>query len=428
MRERERITKRVVDAIKPDKDRTFVLCDKDLTGFRLRVRNTGRMTYEVRYYFGQRERLFVIGDHGIPWTADEARTKALWVLRQVEAGLDPQAAKRAGRAAETIKELIDRYLEEGPAEKPEKRASSWATDRLNLRRHVEPRLGTSVARDLTPADLSRWQKDVSDGKTAAREKTRKHGLSIVRGGKGVAARSMRTLSAMLSWAVRQGLLSENPAKSVAKISDGHRNRFLSVEEATRLWSAIAALEASGGLQADHAALFRLLALTGARRGEILGLRWSEVDFERSQLVLPADRHKAGAKGRGRVIQLSREAVDVLAGLRVAAAGTKPKPPLPLVFPDTTGKRPIVPPKRAWERVRAAADLPELRLHDLRHTFASLLIAEGVPLAIVGKALGHTKAATTERYAHLRDDATRRGADQVGSIYVLAGAPAKELPN
>lgn len=186
---------------------------------------------------------------------------------------------------------------------------------------------------------------------------------------------------------------------------------------------MAELETAKKLRPDVADLFRLLALTGARRGEILGLRWSEIDLERGLIVLPPDRHKSGSAGKSRTIHIDASAVAILRARQrsVLATDARLKRIVPWVFPKQDGKSPMEPPKRAWLAVRKAAGLDVLRLHDLRHTYASLLLAEGTPLALVGKALGHAKASTTERYAHLRDDITRNGASVVASIYTPAPA-------
>lgn len=151
-------------------------------------------------------------------------------------------------------------------------------------------------------------------------------------------------------------------------------------------------------------------LTGARRGEILGLRWCEVDLPRALIVLAPDRHKTGSNGRVRPIALPQPAVAILASM--ARKST-------YVFPDSSGLAPITDLKRSWPKVIAAAKLPGLRVHDLRHTFASFAVTAGAPLYLVGKALGHAKASTTERYAHLRPEALHSVADQVARSWATA---------
>ncbi len=429
-----RLSKRTVDAIARPASGFVRVWDTELKGFYVRVRANGRMTYELRYRVGRRQAALTIGDHGT-FTPEQARQAASEAKRAVRQGGDPLAARRAVDQAITLRELIERYLSEGPVDKPNKRASSWATDATNLRRHVEPLLGARAVKDLTPGDLSRWQRDVAIGKTARRGKTAKElgaatpgssqgekpktrGRVVVRGGRGAAARAMTSFSSMLSWAARAGIIEGNPALRVEKLISGRRERFLTGSEAATLWVKLAEMEEVGAISRDHADLFRLLALTGARRGEVLGLCWREVDFERSMIVLPPDRHKAGSKGHGRTLHLDAAALGILrARQRVNGDAQRI---VPWVFAKLDGSGPIEPPKRAWAAVRKMAGMPDLRLHDLRHTYASLLLQDGVPLAHVGKALGHRKAATTERYAHLRDEATQRGAAVVAAVYA-AGA-------
>lgn len=419
-----RLTRRTVEAAQSDEARELRIWDSELKGFHLRVWPTGRKVYCLRYRAGARQRSITIGVHGSPWKADTARSEAFRLLAEISAGADPLMARQELRQATTVAELIDLYLDEGPKQLPNKRASSWATDRTNLERHVRPLLGLRHVRDLRPPDISRWQSDVASGKTARNDNgRRKRGRTRVRGGRGAAGRAMCTLAAMLAWAVRNGQITRSPAdrdSGVQKIKSRMRERFLSAQEARNLQAAIDRLErerpkglkprgrvygetAQPGIPRDHADAIRLLMLTGARRGEILGLRWNEVDLERGLIVLAPERHKGGGSGRVRPIALPHHAVSILCRMTRRSA---------YVFPDSSGVAPITDLKRSWPKVLAEANLPGLRIHDLRHTFASFAVAAGAPLYLVGKALGHTKASTTERYAHLRPEALHGIADRV----------------
>lgn len=407
---RAKITKTVVDACRPIEGVRYCVWDTEIKGFRLRVMPTGRKVYELRYRVGSRQRLSTIGTHGSPWTADAARSRAKTMLFSVAQGEDPQADKEKARGALTVAELVTLYLEQGPADKPGKRASSWATDKYNLKRHAEPLLGNKVARDLSAADLAQWQAAVTSGKTAMQGKSdKKRGSVNVRGGPGAAARAMRTVAAMLAWAKKRGLIESNAATDVAKIKDGRRERYLTDEEARRLWEAVGVLEASkdGGITADHAAAFKLLMLTGARRSEILGLRWTEVDLRRKLLLLPPLRHKSGGTSRPKAIPLPGAAVAILEGRKRTGE---------YVFRPSSTDQPMPPPKRAWARVLEVAGVKDASFHVLRHTLASFAIADGASLYAVGKALGHAKAETTQRYAHLRDDATAKLTEGASSRY------------
>jgi integrase len=419
--QRAKITKRVVDAAEPLADDRYCIWDTEIKGFRLRVMPTGRKVYELRYRIGSRQRLSTIGTHGSPWTPDAARDRAKAMLFGLTVGDDPQVAKEKSRQAMTVSDLIELYLQQGPADKPEKRASSWTTDKYNLCRHAEPVLGKRVARDVSTSDFSQWQAAVAAGKTAVRAKSDvKHASVNVRGGPGAAARAMRTVAAMFAWAKNRGLLEDNPAAAVAKIKDGRRERYLSDEEAKSLWDAVARLEGAtdGGISSDQADAFRLLMLTGARRGEVLGLRWAEVDLRRKLLLLPPLRHKMGGSSRPKAIPLPAAAATVLA--RRNRTGE-------YVFGSTDADKPLTPQKAAWKRVLTAAGVTDASFHVLRHTLASFAIADGASLYVVGKALGHAKAESTQRYAHLRDDATAKAAEGAAGRYTRPQAESAKEP-
>src|SRR5207237_5683718 len=181
--------------------------------------------------------------------------------------------KNSARGVPTVTELADLYLDEGPAEKPNKKASSWATDRSNIERHIKPLLGRKVAASLTQADVARFQADVAAGKNTADMRTKKRGRAIVSGGKGTAARSLAVLGAMLQFAVGRGLLPANPAKGVQLLKQTKRERFLSTADLARLADTMATMQQEEELGSIAVAAVRLLLLTGARKGEILGLRW-----------------------------------------------------------------------------------------------------------------------------------------------------------
>jgi integrase len=386
------------------------------------------------------------------------------------------AAKVSERQAMTVCELADRYLAEGPAEKPNKKESSWGTDRSNIERHIKPLLGRKVAKSLTASDVARFQADVAAGKSAADIKTKKQGRAIVEGGKGTAARSLAVLGAMLQFGVARGVLPANPAKGVKLFKGEKKERFLSEAEVAALGDALSEMEAEG-LNKNAAAAVRLLLLTGCRKDEILSLRWDYVDFERHCLRLPDS--KTGAK----VVPVAAAAMELLAGLPKRGAWVLPAS-APRAETKTTPNADLghyTGLQKAWERIReraavvaAAADpetpsgeliarlkkekaqqladeqadkksseaersvtaiaptftecvdaaraegwefpagLANLRLHDLRHSFASFAVADGATLFMVGKVLGHKQARTTEVYAHLADDPLRAVADRAAN--------------
>jgi integrase len=401
-----KITKRTVDAAPlPDMEEgDRFLWDTELKGFGLRIKPTGVKSYVLKYRIGSRTRRLTIGKHGPLWTAEDARRRALDLLHSVKEGRDPAAEKSEAREALTVGSLADLYLAEGPAEKPNKKASSWVTDRSNIERHLKPRLGRKIASALTQADIAKFQADVAVGKSKADIKTGRRGRAIVEGGRGTAARSLAVLGAMLQFAVGRKLIASNPAKGVPLLKGKKKERFLSEAEVARLAEAVSGMEAERKLSATAAAAVRLLMLTGCRKSEILSLRWEWVDFERSCLRLPDS--KTGAK----VVPLAASAMGLLSEFLRKS---------PYVLPAARGAGHYTGLQKDWERVRLRAGLPGLRLHDLRHSFASFAVADGNTLFMVGKVLGHKQARTTEVYAHLADDPLRAVADRTAARIAAA---------
>jgi integrase len=357
-----------------------------------------------------------------------ARDKALELITALNRGDDPSAI--LGQVANTdtpspsivepkafqpttISELFDLYLREGPQDKPLKRESSWGVDRSCYIRHIQPLLGDRVAAHLRPSDLAAFQAKVAAGETSADIRTKKQGRAIVKGGPGVAARAMRCLSAMLNWAIWRELLKDNPAKHVQKYRDAERDRPLTEDEARRVWAALDDAETAWLLTRDMADIIRLIMLTGARRNEIVELRWSEVDLDRSRLVLPPVRTKMGGLNRSRIIALSDPA-RLIIEKRTPGRGT-------WVFMSERVDKPLVGVNRAWEKVRAIIGLPDVRLHDLRHSFATFAVEGGASLYVVGKSLGHRKSASTERYAHI-GDLPQRGVAALVAARILTPRP------
>jgi len=286
-------------------------------------------------------------------------------------------------------------LAEGPVTKPSKRLSSWKADRSNLNNHVGPRIGRKLVRELTRSDCLTLYRDIAAGTIKSDRRTKKRGRAIVRGGAGIAKRTLGTFSAMLSWATEHDLVTENPAKGLRLPAQRSLERFLSREEAARLLATLDEMTADKSLSEAHADIVRLLLFTGARKGEIVGLRWSEIDLDRRRLVLPPERTKAGGKTGVRRIPLSGNAAEIL------SARTRETDDY--VFPSRRGDGATTEMQSSWEAIRKRAALPGVRLHDLRHSFASFAVADGESLFLVGKVLGHASMAMTERYAHLADD-------------------------
>lgn len=426
---RANITNRLLERLDPQPQRYDVF-DGTVRGFHIRVNPNGVMTYRFKYVAAGRQRVMTIGEHGSPWTADGARKRAEVLRGIVKAGGDPVAQAEAQRAAEaeelrraiTVKQLVERWLDEGPYAAPNKRATSWAHDASRLRRHIIPLLGNVPANALRRADIEKAQRDIRDGKTAIEEKSsKKRGLARVQGGPSIARGAIVSLSACYSWAVAQELVSANPVTNVKKIAAVKRERFLTDGETARLLDTVSAMESEHKLSSQHADTMRLLLLTGARKREISDLTWPEINLTHGVIVLPPDRSKTGAK----TIPLNAPAAAILSERANANERLPKRKQSPFVFPAQLSRNiPAQGLQKAWERVRTRANLESVRLHDLRHSYASFAAAGGASMALIAKALGHTQVATTERYAHFGSDPVKQLAEKVGERIVGAQRAAK----
>ncbi len=397
-----KIIKRTVDAAKSGKRDAFIW-DTELKGFGLKVTPAGNRIYIVQYRTGGRgspTRRFTIGQHGAPWTPDKARTEAKRLLGDIADGKDPQSTKTAERAAITVRELCDLYLEDGCETK---KASTIATDKGRIERHIKPLLGRKRVIDLTPNDIRRFMSDIAKGKTTATVKTGKQGLARVTGGKGTATRTVGLLGGILSFAIAEGVRPDNPVRGVKRYPDKKEERFLSPAELADLGEVLNAVEQSEELAVGA---IRLLILTGCRKTEILSLKWGEVDFEFGCLRL--EDSKTGQK----TVMLGAPALQLLAIMSNQEGSD-------YVFPAMRGKGHYVGLPKAWGRIREQAGLGDVRIHDLRHSFASVGASAGMGLQMVGKLLGHSDPKTTARYAHLADDPTRVAADRIAGTIAEA---------
>jgi integrase len=419
-----KISKQVVDRLAPE----TIVWDDDLKGFGVRRRGSAEPTYFVKYRIGKgrnaRQRWYSIGKAGSPWAPATARTRAEWILREAEAGNDPIAAIAAARGVPTVSAMCDTYLEAAPtlvaARKGRpKKDRSIATDRSNVECHIKPLLGSKRASEVTRQDIEKMQRDIAAGKTRKKAKTKPRGVSHVKGGSGIAARVTAVLRAIYSWAVREGIVKENPASGVVLFKGRTMERFLSSDELRRLGATFDAAESEwndwqarctkaiaakkpqppkAGENPIAIAALRLLVLTGARKMEILGLQWRWVDMERSVIRLPDS--KTGAKS----ILLGAPALKVLQALPRIDGN-------PHVFAGDKEGAHLVGLPHIWERLKERAGLADVRIHDLRHSFASGAVMAGDSLFLVGKMLGHATTATTEKYAHLADDPLHAAMDR-----------------
>jgi integrase len=380
-----KLTKRVVDAATYTGSAQgagwtrSVLWDDDLHGFGLRIYPSGRKVFVLSYRARGSKRLSTLGAYGV-LTVDEARKKASRLLYAIGDGADPAVERREERREPTFTEFAQRYLaQHGPKKKP----SSLATDKRLLSLHLLPRLGARKMRDLDRTDVTRVHHDLRETPVLANR---------------VLALLSKMMNLAEAWGIRAD--STNPVRHVDRYAERAKERYLSPSELARLGEALRDVEQEGSEHPSALLAIRLLALTGARRNEILTLTWDAVNVERAELVL------ADSKTGPKRIPLPTPALKLLQDAPRLAGN-------PYVC---TGEREgghFIGLQRPWDRIRRLAGLPDVRLHDLRHTHAATAVSAGLALPLVGKLLGHTHAATTQRYAHLRDDPVKAAAELVG---------------
>jgi integrase len=320
--------------------------------------------------------------------------------------VDPAADKRAKRKAATIAELCDLYIADAEAarlltrHKAAKKASTVATDKGRVERHIKPLLGPTKVAAVTREDVEGFMHAVAEGRTAARTKTaKKRGLARVRGGKGTASRTVGLLGSIFTYAVRHRMRPDNPVHGVMRFADGRRERRLSDDEYCALGTALQNAHDEHVWPAAVAAV-RFLAFTGWRSGEALGLHWKEIDLSRRTAML-------GDTKTGRSMRpLSHAACDVLRALTRTGEDA-------LVFPATRGTGRMTGFPRLWTRIAKLGALPaSVTPHVLRHSFASLASDLGYSEPTIGALIGHKGQSITSRYVHTADAVLLAAADAV----------------
>jgi integrase len=421
-----KITKRLVEAAEV-REKDYIICDDELRGFAVRVLPSGKRYYIVQYRIGTRYRRMSLGQHGV-LTAETARTKAFKLLAAVKDGKDPAGDRREGRKALTVAELAQRFDKEHIAVRL--KPGTAREYRRNLRRFVLPAIGKLKVAGVTKADIARFHHDLRHIPYQAN-------------------RNLEVISKMFNLSELWGLRPDgsNPRRHIKKYTEEKRERYLSSAELAALGEALSRAEQEGVEDRYAIAAIRLLIFTGCRLNEIMTLKWSYVDFTARCLRLPDS--KTGA----RVVHLGAPALQVLSALERQSdnpwviCGKKPgarrtdlqplwrrfrrratvrfwargegTPEAALVarVEHERGREPthddcLVTAEK--ESLELPTGLADVRIHDLRHSFASGAVALGESLPMIGKLLGHTQVQTTARYAHLAADPVKAAAERVSS--------------
>lgn len=372
-----RVTVSAVANLKPQE----TLRDTELKGFGVRRRN-GQPSYFLQTRVNGRLRWVTIGIHGSPWTPATARKEAIKLLNDIAGGDDPNQSRKIKRGTPTFREMAPVFLEEHGSKVAPRTFDEY---RRMIEKTIIPAIGTRKVNDLDKADVARTHAQWGD----KQKRNANHALAV--------------LSKFISWLEEQGLRPENtnPCRGIKKYPERRIERYLSMEEFQRLGEVLREAEETGSEDVYILAAIRLLMFTGARLSEILTLTWAEVDLERGILFLK--HSKTGQKP----IFLNEPAKEILETIPKLAKN-------PYVIVGSKIGSHLVNLQKPWRRIRKQAGLDDVRLHDLRHSFASLAAGSGASLPLIGGLLGHSQPQTTARYAHLASNPLREVNETVGA--------------
>lgn len=370
---KRKITHTAVNELQPNQ----TVWDTEIRGLCIRRQKRDKV-YSLKTRVNGRQRWIKIGQHGI-WTPQTARRRAQEMLVAAARGEDPTEILTQRRNAPTIGELCDAFLDDHGPRLKERTVAEY---RSLIERFIKPEFGTLKSHEATRQNISQFH-----GSLSATPRQANHMLAVLR--------------KTFNWAIERDLTlnDQNPCSGVIPFSERKRDRYLTLDELETLGRVLDDEESSGRETPFVIGAIKLLMLTGARKNEILTLKWDYIDTDRNLISLPDS--KTGAKA----LQLSNAALEVLNNLPRIQGN-------PFVIPGEKEGMHLVNLQKPWNRIRNQAGLDDVRIHDLRHTYASLAINSGVPLAILSKLLGQSQLTTTERYAHLADDPAKLAARQV----------------
>lgn len=381
-----RLTKKVVDALSAN-DKLVFLWDETLAGFGVKALPSGAKKFVVKYRVGgggraASQRWAMLGAHG-QLTCDQARAMAQQLLAAVARGEDPQADKFKRRVAPTLGDVWARfqleYLPQRKRQTQQEYESQW-------RDIIGPRLGKTAVESISRSEIDSLHKSLKQTPYRANR---------------VLALSSRLLTLAEAWEWRSS--GSNPCRYVQRFREQPRSRYLSSDELAALGSTLSDMVAAGELHASAGNAIKLLLLTGARLNEILTAEWTWINWQQKILALPDS--KTGAKP----VYLSDASIDLLKSQLPITQNAASR----FIFPGRFLEKAMVNLRKPWTRVCERLDLVGVRLHDLRHTAASVAVGQGASLAIIGRLLGHSQAQTTMRYAHVDVDPALAAANQIG---------------
>jgi integrase len=400
MRNRERLTeKRIRDAV-PVSDRDYQIFDDQIRGLAVRVNRSGAKAFTLDYRFAGRQRRMTLG-RWPEWSVTAARQRAKELRRDIDLGHDPLSKRDDMREAPRIKDLIERYLKEHCA----KLAPTNAADQASMmNKLVAPYWGKKLVTEITKSDVEKLLAKIAQGRARPHKKKPNNRARKLQPSRPTPIRANRVgeaLRKMFNLAIEWGMRNDNPASGFYRRLENSRERFLSKDEINRLGAALDADE-----DQRAASIIRLCMLTGARVGEVRQARFEQFNLELGIWSKPASTTKQRKIHR---VPISEDVAAIVRKRHLVVPQGNP-----WLFPGDVPGQPVKEIRRFWRRMQRTAEIEDVRIHDLRHTFASLLVSGGASLEMIGKLLGHTQMQTTQRYAHLIDAPLRAGLDAVAS--------------
>lgn len=368
-----KLTKRFVESIMPQPGKNVQHWDSELKGFGVLVLPSGRRTYFVQYVNANRVKKHLkIGVHG-QINTEEARNLAKQHLGGIAKGEDPAAQKKENKELPLIKDLARDYLERHAGSK--KQPKSFKEDKRMIEKIILPALGNQRVKEVSRRNIESLHLELRETSTQAN-------------------RVLSVLSKMFTLAIEWGWRLDHPVKGIERYHEEKRDVWLREQELSRFWEAIERYPIR-----PPALALKILIYTGARKNELLKATWDQFELEKGIWTKPSHSTK---EKKHHHIPLSEPTIMALKTLQKLNKDNSP-----YLFPGKTGDKPLEDIKRFWNRIRKEADIEDVHIHDLRHTYASHLVSSGLSLSIVGKLLGHTQASTTQRYAHLADEPLRQ---------------------
>ena len=402
MIKRLKLNEKTLREAEPIEGNSYQIFDTEILGLAAKVQTSGMRTFTLDYRYAGRQRRMTIG-RWPEWSVTAARERAKDLRRMIDEGQDPLAAKEELREAPHITDMINRYIREHLP----KLAPVNAGDQTSmLRQMLEPAWGDRLVTDITKSDVAKFLDFVAEGRPRPCKQKPNNRARKLQGHKPTPVRANRVgevLRKMFTLAVEWEWRADNPAQGFHRRLEHARERFLSPEELVRLAAAL-----DNAADQRGASIMRLCMLTGARVGEVRTARFEQFNLDYAIWSKPASTTKQRKIHR---VPISQDVVAIVRQRQLVV----PKGNVWLFPGDAVGK-PVREVRRFWLKIRQEADLPDVRIHDLRHTFASLLVSGGASLEVIGRLLGHSQMQTTQRYAHLMESPLRAGVDSVASIF------------